>query len=433
MNVAWFIANKLSHSGTKTFTRVIIRIATAAVALSLAVMILTSALIRGFKNEIVNKMFGFWGHIHIMDTRVSNTYEPMPFNRNLDFVARLDSMESLDYLVVEDRGIFGSNEKVTKAKTRGGIAHAQVFAQIPGIIKTKDELEGIILKGVDTDFNWDFIRQYIISGDTLDVGSPGMNEGIMISQYTADRLRLDTGAQFIIYFVRDNRQLQRRFKVSGIYRTGLEDSDKKFALVDLARVQDILGWSPNQISGIEVFVDDIDDADVIAEYLYIEELPTQLYAESIRRKFPNIFEWLDLQNINGIVILSLMTIVAVINMITVLLILILERTNMIGILKSLGAHHTSIRKIFLYHGFHMIIKGLVWGNVIGIGVALLQKHFKLIRLNEADYYLSHAPIDLNLFQVLVLNGATIVVIMLFLILPTYLITRIDPVKTIQFR
>lgn len=433
MNFERFIARKLNGAGTRSFTRVIIRIATAAVALSLAVMIITSALISGFKNEIVNKMFGFWGHIHIMDTRVSSTYEPLPFDREQNFVQALDSLEQLEYLVVDQRGIFSETERVRKALTNGGIAHKQVFAQLPGVIRTKDQLEGIILKGVDTDFNWAFINQYLVGGTALDVTAAAPSDGIIISNYTANRLDLKVGNKFIVYFVKANQQIEKRFTVKGIYRTGLEDNDKKFAIVDLAKIQEILKWESNQVSGIEVFVDDLEDAEVIAEYLYIEELPTELYAQSIRRKFPNIFEWLDLQNINGVVILTLMIIVAVINMITVLLILILERTNMIGILKSMGAANISIRKIFLYHALTIISQGLLWGNLLGISFCLLQRKFKFITLNEADYYLSYAPIDLNIFYVVLLNVATIIITMVFLIIPTFLIARISPVKTIQFR
>jgi lipoprotein-releasing system permease protein len=348
-------------------------------------------------------------------------------------VDALDSLEQLEYLVVYQRGLFSDNERIREAVTDGGIAHKQVFAQLPGVIRTKDQLEGIILKGVDTDFNWDFIRQYLVEGSILDLNSEKVSDGIIISNFTANRLKLEVGDQFIVYFVRGKQQIEKRLKVNGIYRTGLEDNDKKFALVDISKIQEILNWDANMVSGIEIFVDNLDDAEVIAEYLYIEELPSELYAQSIRRKFPNIFEWLDLQNINGVVILTLMVIVAVINMITVLLILILERTNMIGILKSLGAGNTSMRKIFLYHAFSIISVGLFWGNLIGLIICFLQQKFKFITLNEADYYLSYAPIDLNLFYVLMLNGATILITMLFLIIPTFLIARINPVKTIQFR
>jgi len=228
-------------------------------------------------------------------------------------------------------------------------------------------------------------------------------------------------------------QLERRFTVEGIYRTGLEEYDRQFALVDIRKIQQVLGWKENQVSGFEVFVDNIDDLDAFTNYIYFEEITNDLYAESIKEKMRAIFEWLDLQDVNEWVILGLMLVVAIINMVTALLILILERTNMIGTLKSLGAANWSIRWVFLYYAGYIILVGLFWGNLIGLGLCWLQATFGFITLDEANYYLAVAPIKINWWSVLLLNGGTLVVTLLFLIVPSYLVSRIDPVKAIRFK
>lgn len=431
MNFSYFIARKVALSGQKSFSRLIIRIAVIAVALSIAVMILSTALITGFKKEISSKIFGFWGHIHITDPDVSQSLlEIYPISNKQGFYPSLDTLKNVTYY--ETKTIFGREVEREKT-TKGGVRHIQTYAIKPGIIKANDEIEGIILKGIGADFDWDFLQQYIQKGQALHLPDTGYSNEILISKQTAERLKVDVGDKFIIHFVEKGEQLRRRFVISGIYRTGLEEYDSKFALVDIRQVQQILGWKPTEVSGFEVFIDDIDDLSTLNEYIYFEELPTDLYAETIREKFPEIFEWLELQDINEAVILVLMVIVALINMVTALLILILERTNMIGTLKALGSTNWSIRKIFLYYAGYIILVGLFWGNLFGIGLALLQKYFGIIKLDEANYYLSVAPIDLQAFAILGLNAGTLAVTLLFLIIPSYLVTRISPVKAIRFK
>jgi lipoprotein-releasing system permease protein len=221
--------------------------------------------------------------------------------------------------------------------------------------------------------------------------------------------------------------------VAGIYKTGLEDYDKKFAFAPLAEVQKLLGWDPDEVGEIEVYVDHVDDAAIINEYIYLEELPAQLYSQTIRQRFPNIFEWLDLQDMNEMVILGLTLIVAIINMISALLILILERTSMIGILKALGSRNWDIQKVFLYHAAWIIAQGLIIGNVLGLGICWIQDKYKVITLPEADYYLSYAPVLVRWHDVLLLNVGTIVLILLFMVIPSLLVMRIKPVAAIQFK
>ncbi len=433
MNLEYFIAKRVAASGQQSFARLIIRIAIVAIALSMTVMIVATSLIRGFKNEISSKMFGFWGHIHIMDTNVNRSFESVPIDINQSFYPHLDTIEKVTYLdKMRVAGVEVSEELVAQ-ETYGGIKHIQVFAHKPGIIKTKDEFEGIILKGISTDFDWEYLEDYLMEGRPIALQDSMPSRDIIISQQTANRLQLKLQDKFTIHFVQDGEQLKRRLQVCGIYKTGIEEYDKRFALVDIRQIQGILGWSEQEVGGFEVFIDDIRDLEPLTEHIYIEEIPTNLFALNSKDKFDSIFQWLGLQDINEKVIIMLMIIVAIINMITALMILILERTNMIGILKALGNTNYNIRKIFLYYAGYIILTGLFWGNLIGCLLCFLQKQFKIVKLSEADYYLSVAPIEFNLWAILALNIGTLVLTLLFLIIPTYLVTQITPVKAIRFK
>lgn len=428
MNVPFFIARKVAGQGQASFSRLIIRIAVAAVALSIAVMIIATSLIAGFKKEISEKIFGFWGHVHITDANTNRSLlESYPISLNQPFYPSLDTLGPLLY----QKSWGGLFERT--AQTAGGVRHIQVYAIKPGIIETKKQIEGILLKGVGRDFQWDFLQKYMVEGEVLSLPDTAASSDILISRQTADRLEASVGDRFIVYFVQSNEQLRRAFTVKGIYKTGLEEYDKKFALVDIRKIQQLLGWQEDQVAGFEVFIEEIGDLPIFTDYIYYEAIPNDLTAESIREKFPSIFEWLELQDINEVVILSLMLVVSIINMITALMILILERTNMIGVLKALGQSNWGIRAIFLYYSGYILVVGLFWGNLLGIGLCLLQDRFGFIRLSEADYYLSVAPVAFNPLTILGLNGLTMLVTLLFLIIPSYLVSRISPVKAIRFK
>ncbi len=428
MNFPFFIARRVAASGQKSFARLIIRIATTAVALSIAVMIIANALIKGFKTEISDKMFSFWGHIHITSAQQTTTYEPIPILDDQEFLPRLKTLKSVPDSFLRQQITEGGLKK-----SFGGIKHIQAYATKAGIIKTKDNFEGVILKGVGADFNWPFIEQYIIEGRKLNLCTDSVCSEILISKSTADRMNLKLNGKFIVHFVQNNAQEQRLFQIVGIYKTGLEEYDKKFALVDLSQVQTLLGWSPHQIAGFEVFVDDIRDLKLMNDFIYNDLISNQLSAQTIREEQPSIFEWLDLQDVNEKVILGLMLLVGIINMVTALLILILERTNMIGTLKSLGSSNWSIQRIFMYYGAIIICVGLLIGNVVGLGLAYLEQKFKFIKLSESDYYLSYAPIKFDFMTIVSLNVGTLVITTLFLLLPTLLVLSISPVKAIQFK
>jgi lipoprotein-releasing system permease protein len=432
MNFPLFIAKRIAFSRERSFSKVIIRIATVAVALSVAVMVTAMALIAGFKSKISNKIFEFWGHIHISDSSYSLFYEPAAIDRDQDFYPSLDSVSAINYTEPERiLGVETGNE--VECQSRGGIRHIQAFAHIPGIIRTKTEMEGVVLKGVGEDFGWESLEPFLLEGRPIAWTDSTPSREVIISQQTANRLQMGLNDKFIVYFIRNGDQIRRRFEIVGIYKTGLEEYDRKFALCDLRVVQDLLGWDSNQVAGFEVWLDDLQDLDLYNQFIYTEVLPPDLVCVTIKEKFPAIFEWLSLQDYNEIVILSLMLAVAIINMITALLVLVLERSNMIGVLKALGAANGRIRRIFLYHAAVITLRGMFWGNLIGLGLCWLQDKYHLITLNEADYYLSYAPVKLEWLSIAGVNLGTLLLTLLFLIVPSMLVSNISPVKAIRFK
>jgi lipoprotein-releasing system permease protein len=434
MNFAFYIAKRVASLREEgRFSGLIIRIAVVAIALSMSVMLLATALIAGFKHEIRSKIFGFWGHIHIMHASVDHTLEAYPIDKEQSFYPSLDTLGKLPYQRPFRLFGFEFDNWLIEKETRGGVRHIQAFALKPGIIKVKEEMEGIVVKGVGTDFDWSYLNKYLEEGSPIQWQDSLPSDKILISRITADRLRLELGDKFILYFVEKGDQLRRRFEVGGIYKTGLAEYDQKFAIADIRKIQNVLGWEEDQVSGFEVFLDDVEDMEVFKAYLFEFELPLELFAETMREKDPSIFDWLELQDINEAVILVLMIIVAIINTVTALLILILERTNMIGTLKAIGAGNWMVQKIFLYHAAYIITWGLIWGNFIGLGLAFLQDQFRIIRLAEADYFLSYAPIHWDITTIILLNIGTLAVTLLFLIIPSFLVSSISPVKAIRFK
>jgi lipoprotein-releasing system permease protein len=406
LSIERFIARKILFNAPKSFSRYIVSIAIVAVGLSLSVMIVATAMVNGFQKEISSKVYGFWGHIHITKFGFSKTLEDNPISTNVPFYPSLDTFRN--------------------------VRHIQVFANKAGIIKTSDQIEGIIMKGVGRDFDWDFFRKYLVKGETFITTDSLESRKILISAQTAGRLSLDTGDVINVYFIQNPPRV-RRLEVSGIYNSGLEEYDKYYALVDIRQVQRLNDWDDTLVSGFEVYLDDVSRLHETSYNIYYDALGPYLTSQTIDEIYPNIFDWLSLQNTNEIIILALMALVAAINMITCLLILILERTNMIGILKALGAENKSIRRIFLYKASYILALGLLAGNIIGIGICLLQKYFHIIRLPEESYYVSVAPVEINLSHVILLNAATFLICMIALLLPTILAGRITPVKAIRFQ
>jgi lipoprotein-releasing system permease protein len=430
MNIEHFIAQRIAFSKQKSFTKIIIRIAIAAIAISLSVMILTSALIDGFKLEISEKIFGFWGHIHATDTNINRNFELSPIDQTDTSFILIRGIKSISY--ERPRTVLGMNlgNQSQTVDTYGGVKKVQPYIIMPALMSTKTLFHGVLLKGLDQTYDWTSLQLFMVEGRILSF--PQDTNAILISKNIADKLEAKVGQKVILTFIKDKSQMKKRFEIRGIYNTGLEEYDKRFCIVSMSMLQGLLGWQANEVQGMEIVLDDVRDLDAIAEHVYYEKLPQTYNAETIKQKFPSIFEWLNLQDINEKIILALMIVVAIINMMTVLLILILERSRMIGILKSLGMSNNNVRKIFIFNAAYILLYGLLWGNIIGLGIAFAQKYFKFIKLDEASYYLDTAPIDVHWDTVIWLNLGVLLCTLIFLIVPTWLVTRITPVKVLRF-
>ena len=406
MNVEYFIAKRLvsAKEGNNRLSRPIIRIAILAIALSVAVMLISIGVVKGFKKDIADKVIGFGSHIQITAFSDNNSYETKAISKNQDFYPSIE------------------NEK--------GINHIQYFATKAGIIKTKDEIHGVILKGVGSDFNRDFFKDNLVEGEVPIYNDTLASSRVTISKKIADLLGLETDEKLIMYFAQDPPRV-RKFVVAGIYTTELEEFDNLYVFGDIRHIQNLNNWGIDSVGGFEITIHNFDNLDALTQMVY-EKIDYDLNAQTIKEINPQIFDWLKLQDINVNVIIILMLIVAGINIITALLILILERTKLIGILKAIGQNNWSVRKVFLYNASYLISKGLFWGNLLGIGLSFLQKYFHLISLNPSTYYMNTVPIHLTFSDILLLNFAAMLSCILMLIIPTYLITKITPIKAIRF-
>ena len=373
-------------------------------------MMLSVAIIKGFKTEIQEKVRGYVGDIRIFKLDLNNSFELSPF--------------------VPDA------ETTKGLKENKNVVYSVPFATKPAIISANNEVEGINFKGVDKTYNWDYLNKHLLSGKILDFTDPvkSLSE-IMISQYTADRLKLKVGDDFIMHFLMQDATeppRPRKFKIVGIYAIGVDEVDKSFVIGDLNIIRRLNKWSPEQIGGLEIRIKNFNTLIAVNDGI-IRKLPIKLKAESVVDYFPNIFTWLSLLDVNTKVLLALMMIVGVINMITALLIIILERTNMIGMLKAFGMTNFSIMKVFLYNAMYLVGFGLLLGNVLGLGLGFFQKATHIFKLNQASYYLSYVPIEFHLADVLLLNVATLVICLVVLIIPSLLVSKVSPLKAIRFK
>lgn len=374
-------------------------------------MIVSVSIVTGFKKEISEKLVGFGAHLQIVNFDSNESYETFPINENQDWINSVSEIE----------GIKSINKYIQKA----------------GIIKTDEYLQGVIFKGIDNDYKWDFFKQYIVEGDTLPISDSVRTNNIVMSEYIANALNLKLGDNFGAYFIQDPPRM-RKFTISGIYNTQLEDLDKLFVFVDIKHLRRLNDWKDGQITGFEIMLDDfsqIEDYDIKLNRLVgntFSEDGTLLKVRSIIEEYPGIFDWLSLLDMNVWVILILMVTVAGINMISGLLVIILERINMIGILKSMGARNLQIEKVFVYFAGFLISKGLLWGNIIGIGICLIQKHFGLISLDPSSYFVSTVPINFNIIHIVILNLGVLLITLLMMVLPAMIVSKIRPSESIKF-
>lgn len=413
MNFEFFIAKRIisRQPGKKRKKNALVGTAVTAIALGLSVMIIAVAILTGFKKEITDKLVGFSSHIQIVNLDQNSSFETEAINSDQDFLPELNKIPGISLL----------NPFITK----------------PGIIKSGIEIQGIYLKGLDSTYSWDFFEEYLVEGKLPDYSSGKSQNGIFIGQALASLLKLKTGDKIIAYFVQDPFKM-RPFIIRGIYETGLEENDRLFVFCDLRQLQSINDWAPNEISGYEIYLDDFKNLESISTnindlvYKNLVDGKQPLKVETIKEISSGFFDFLKLNDTNVWVILGLMVLVAGFNMISGLLIIILERTRMIGTLKSMGAKNRSLRKIFLYQAAFIIGKGLVWGNILGIGICLLQKKLSLIPLDPTSYFVDSVPININLISILLLNAGTLLITILMLLVPSGIISKISPDKTIKF-
>lgn len=407
---AYFISRRIVHNTERSFSRLIIAIARVAIALSLAVMLISTSLVNGFRATISDKVYGFWGHINISRQSLRNSFDDMPIQEDTSFEQAVEAIP--------------------------GVVNIQTYARKAGIIKTKTAMEGVILKGIGADFNWTSFKPYIIKGDGITLTDSVVSRGTLLSKNTADRLNFSVGDSVLVHIIDQKEngeyaQMFRKLRVNGIYNTGLAEFDQLFMLVDIRHIQRLNNWSAESIGGYEVFIENPEDIRAVEKQ--VDKAADPFWeVQTIQEIIPSVFDWLNLQKVNEWIILVLMFLVALINMVTSLLILILERANMIGILKAMGAYNTTIRKIFLFNAGHIIFWGMVVGNILGIGLCLLQQQFGLIKLPEESYYVSVAPVKIDILWILGLNICTFVVSLVFLVIPSLIVARIRPIKAIRF-
>ena len=387
-----------------------IRLSVSATVISVMVMIVTLAFAGGFQKTISDKVFSFWGHIriHNFEAQRVSIAEETPITRN-------DSITNL-------------------IKTRPEVKSIQAYTTKNAILKTSENIEGVLFKGVESNYNFKNIDKFLVKGKWISFSDTTYSNQINLSESMASQLKLDVGDQLLIYFIQSGgaSPRPRKLTIAGIYKTGIEEYDKLIAIGDLKLIQRLNSWSEDEVGGYEVFLKDFEDMDRISEEI-MYSLPIDLKSSTIREIFPNIFDWLYLQNKTIAIVLIIMVVIATLNLVTCLLILVLERTRMIGVLKAIGAQNITIQRIFLYHGALISVAGLIGGNLLGLLVCWLQQKYGFITLPEDAYYISKAAVDLVWWQVALVNIFTFIVCFLVLMIPTLIVKRIQPVRAIQFR
>jgi len=410
LNISGFIAKRIAFNQQKSFSRFVIRLSVAATVISVMVMIVTLAFASGFQKTISDKVFSFWGHIriHNFEAQRVSIAEETPITRN-------DSITNL-------------------IKTFPEVKSIQAYATKNAILKTSENIEGVLFKGVESNYNFRNIDKFLVKGKWIRFPDSAYSNEINLSESMASQLKLDVGDQLLIYFIQSGgaSPRPRKLTIAGIYKTGIEEYDKLIAIGDLRLIQRLNSWSEDEVGGYEIFLNDFNEMERISEEI-MYRLPIDLKSSTIREIFPNIFDWLYLQNKTIAIVLIIMVVIATLNLVTCLLILVLERTRMVGILKAIGAQNITIQRVFLYHGSLISVMGLIGGNLLAFLICWLQQKYGFITLPEDAYYISKAAVNIIWWQVLLVNIFTFVVCFLVLMIPTLIVKRIQPVRAIQFR
>lgn len=413
MNFEFFIAKRLikGKEHKSSISSPIIKIAIAAIAIGMVMMLITIATGVGLQRKIREKVAAFNGHVIISSYDNNNSAESWaPIKRDQEFYP--------DFKEVD------------------GIVHLQGVATKVGVIRTESDFEGIVMKGVGEDYNWDYFKEYLVKGRIPEFSNK-LNQEILISQYIANRLGLKLGDKAVTYFLKRNASANSRpniraFEIVGLYNSGFQDFDENYLFADIRHIQKMNKWQDNEVGNFEVFIENFDEINSKGREIF-DNIPSTLDAQTIAMKYGTIFEWLKLFDLNIIGIIGIIILVAGINMITALLVLILERTPMIGILKALGSADWSIRKMFMYNAAYLILIGLFWGNLIGLGLLFIQQYYGVIGLNPSTYYVDTAPVYINIGYVILINIGTLFLCLLMLLVPSYVISKIAPVKAMRFQ
>lgn len=415
MNVAGFIANRIAFNQQKSFSRFIIRLSIAATVISVTVMIITLAFANGFQETVGQKIFSFLGHIHVQ--------EKQPFKA----------------LITEEIPIIKNDTLVAEIKQNPQVKSIHPFATRYGILKTNDDIEGVLVKGLDSSYDFDNIRRFIKQGRPIQFKDSTYSREIMLSTYTAGQLNLKVNDRILIYFIRpessesENKIRADKLTVTGIFKTGIEEYDKTFAIGDLKLIQKLNNWGKDSIGGYEIFLHDYNKIDKISEEIYdMNDFPVTWASESVRDISPNIFDWLAMQDVTRNVLIGIMVAIALVNLVTCLVVLVVERIRMIGVLKSLGASNWTIQKIFLQHSIFITLTGIMIGTAVALAVLYLQKQTGFIKLQEDAYYLSEAAVKIVWWQIAAICGGTLLVCFFVLMIPSIVVRRIQPVKAIRF-
>ena len=416
MNTNLYIAQRIfsAKENRNNLSHRIVNIALFGIVLGLVVLILSIAIVTGYKSEVGRKVIGFGSHLQIVTLDSNQSFETNPISQNQPFLQELKNME--------------------------GIRHVQIFATKPGIIRTGDEIQGVVLKGIGPDFDWSFFQENKVAGVPFQVQDTFRSNKVWVSKQLADQLKLKLGDNLTMFFVPESEAVprERKFQLAGIYKTSLEEFDRMFVLVDINHIRKLNNWTNDEVSGFEILVNDfkkLSEHEKAVRNLLLRNTKPEapvLQVVSIKDKYRHIFDWLSLLDMNVWVILILMVLVAGFNMVSSLLVIILERTQMIGILKAMGARNWSIRKVFLYFSVLLILKALVLGNILGIGICLIQKYTHILKLDPSSYFLEYVPINLNVWYMILLNVGTVLITILMLLVPSYFITKVSPEKTIRF-
>jgi lipoprotein-releasing system permease protein len=407
LNFEYYIANHLTAGKIQSLSKPVVRISFISIALGLALMIISVAIVIGFKNSVSKKVMGVASHIQLVlfDNNSSLQGEPIAI----------------------------TDELIKQLSGNSKIDHIQTTAQKAGVIKTSNQIQGVVLKGIDSNYDSKFLVNNLIAGNYPSFADSIKTDEVLISERIAKKLNLDVGNNVRMWFIDEDdiRARGRKFNVSGIYNTGVEEFDSRYIIGDLRHLQKLNNWKSDEVGSIEIYLSDVNEINNTALELY-RTLPYNLTAVTVYDEYPQIFNWLDLLDMNVIVILTLMILVATITMISTLLVLIIERTSMVGLLKALGSYNSSVRKIFLYKASGIILIGMFWGNFIGLLFYFVQLKYRLISLSADSYYVNYVPVELHLSDFLLLNLGTLVVSVLVLIIPSYYITRIVPARALRY-